>query len=136
MLQTGIALGISLVERRQPRNSNRASRDPDLLRGNANPAIAFAYKFAVEVGPIRSAVGPGAHVQPFDYNGPVECLVISRADNHQARLERSEEHTSELQSLMRISYAVFCLKKKIHNKKTHNIYNTLMNLNITLIIAH
>src|SRR3546814_3075233 len=29
-------------------------------------------------------------------------------------LLRSEEHTSELQSLMRISYAVFCLKKKIH----------------------
>src|SRR3546814_7745701 len=29
--------------------------------------------------------------------------------------ERSEEHTSELQSLMRISYAVFCLKKKINN---------------------
>src|SRR3546814_1725940 len=28
--------------------------------------------------------------------------------------ERSEEHTSELQSLMRISYAVFCLKKKTH----------------------
>src|SRR3546814_3419647 len=31
---------------------------------------------------------------------------------------RSEEHTSELQSLMRISYAVFCLKKKIKKKKT------------------
>src|SRR3546814_7406401 len=30
---------------------------------------------------------------------------------------RSEEHTSELQSLMRISYAVFCLKKKRHNRK-------------------
>src|SRR3546814_1808703 len=30
---------------------------------------------------------------------------------------RSEEHTSELQSLMRISYAVFCLKKKTHSKK-------------------
>src|SRR3546814_5320783 len=30
---------------------------------------------------------------------------------------RSEEHTSELQSLMRISYAVFCLKKKIYKKK-------------------
>src|SRR3546814_8755353 len=30
---------------------------------------------------------------------------------------RSEEHTSELQSLMRISYAVFCLKKKNSNKK-------------------
>src|SRR3546814_9775039 len=35
--------------------------------------------------------------------------------NFEALLERSEEHTSELQSLMRISYAVFCLKKK---KKT------------------
>src|SRR3546814_1904443 len=33
---------------------------------------------------------------------------------------RSEEHTSELQSLMRISYAVFCLKKKT-NKPTHKI---------------
>src|SRR3546814_4958173 len=32
-----------------------------------------------------------------------------------ARPYRSEEHTSELQSLMRISYAVFCLKKKKHN---------------------
>src|SRR3546814_4774876 len=36
---------------------------------------------------------------------------------------RSEEHTSELQSLMRISYAVFCLKKK--NNRTHDIkYHT------------
>src|SRR3546814_10648211 len=36
---------------------------------------------------------------------------------------RSEEHTSELQSLMRISYAVFCLKKKTpkHNKDQHSI---------------
>src|SRR3546814_4978450 len=36
---------------------------------------------------------------------------------------RSEEHTSELQSLMRISYAVFCLKKK-----THHIRDKLTNL--------
>src|SRR3546814_7923044 len=36
---------------------------------------------------------------------------------------RSEEHTSELQSLMRISYAVFCLKKKkITQHNTHHIY--------------
>src|SRR3546814_4942458 len=33
---------------------------------------------------------------------------------------RSEEHTSELQSLMRISYAVFCLKKKNIKKKVHS----------------
>src|SRR3546814_9743077 len=36
--------------------------------------------------------------------------------------KRSEEHTSELQSLMRISYAVFCLKKKNQTKTTHNKY--------------
>src|SRR3546814_7099722 len=38
-------------------------------------------------------------------------------------LRRSEEHTSELQSLMRISYAVFCLKKK-QSKKSIITYNT------------
>src|SRR3546814_17465063 len=37
---------------------------------------------------------------------------------------RSEEHTSELQSLMRISYAVFCLKKKKKKIKTKNINKT------------
>src|SRR3546814_2434864 len=38
---------------------------------------------------------------------------------------RSEEHTSELQSLMRISYAVFCLKKKKIKKKCETIENDL-----------
>src|SRR3546814_19396639 len=47
------------------------------------------------------------------------CLRVSSA-NH--RSTRSEEHTSELQSLMRISYAVFCLKKKKHNYKHQIIY--------------
>src|SRR3546814_7832281 len=37
--------------------------------------------------------------------------------------ERSEEHTSELQSLMRISYAVFCLKKKKNQEQTQNIHD-------------
>src|SRR3546814_5241947 len=51
----------------------------------------------------------------FGNSGQV-CLTLSRSYVHRslfdAVLERSEEHTSELQSLMRISYAVFCLKKK------------------------
>src|SRR3546814_1093074 len=43
---------------------------------------------------------------------------------HPSAKERSEEHTSELQSLMRISYAVFCLKKKRHQIINHtNIHN-------------
>src|SRR3546814_6605478 len=40
---------------------------------------------------------------------------------------RSEEHTSELQSLMRISYAVFCLKKKKKQQKTSNNYKDEFN---------
>src|SRR3546814_9444000 len=48
-------------------------------------------------------------------------------------VERSEEHTSELQSLMRISYAVFCLKKKkkIHTETTkeHRTITSMKNIN-------
>src|SRR3546814_4147158 len=46
---------------------------------------------------------------------------------------RSEEHTSELQSLMRISYAVFCLKKKKKSTKTDN--NSLQIVNSTTASA-
>src|SRR3546814_8617607 len=46
---------------------------------------------------------------------PVEKTLMGIAHS------RSEEHTSELQSLMRISYAVFCLKKKQTQTKTHNL---------------
>src|SRR3546814_10851997 len=44
----------------------------------------------------------------------------NNADHIEFYLERSEEHTSELQSLMRISYAVFCLKKKKQKKSITN----------------
>src|SRR3546814_12042109 len=46
-----------------------------------------------------------------DAGGPVRTAGPHRPARHAGR-RRSEEHTSELQSLMRISYAVFCLKKK------------------------
>src|SRR3546814_6107501 len=58
-----------------------------------------------------------------------------------APLARSEEHTSELQSLMRISYAVFCLKKKHKHTIKHNTFqieynayssNTIQKNNYTL----
>src|SRR3546814_1760419 len=44
--------------------------------------------------------------------------VVEGDEVGHAREQRSEEHTSELQSLMRISYAVFCFKKKINQKNT------------------
>src|SRR3546814_7086319 len=60
------------------------------------------------------------------------CCISSRPPRRctRAASARSEEHTSELQSLMRISYAVFCLKKKKkttspkhHKKSTHTLTN-------------
>src|SRR3546814_3164643 len=54
-------------------------------------------------------------------------LPVARHPDHRCRTERarvrarSEEHTSELQSLMRISYAVFCLKKKKKTRITHDL---------------
>src|SRR3546814_5239541 len=50
--------------------------------------------------------------------GLKQCASNSPSPAKREREARSEEHTSELQSLMRISYAVFCLKKK---KQTHKI---------------
>src|SRR3546814_7063191 len=57
----------------------------------------------------------------FEHSAPCSDLVPASEIGHPAQgAIRSEEHTSELQSLMRISYAVFCLKKKKHNKQIHN----------------
>src|SRR3546814_8471783 len=56
----------------------------------------------------------------FEWNGI--GLWISRSGYTGEAGFRSEEHTSELQSLMRISYAVFCLKKK--KKKSHTRIST------------
>src|SRR3546814_8149693 len=54
------------------------------------------------------------HVRHFPANRTTHGCVPACAAEHR----RSEEHTSELQSLMRISYAVFCLKKKTNTKHT------------------
>src|SRR3546814_3504659 len=55
----------------------------------------------------------------------IELRVGAAPDRYGRRVravERSEEQTSELQSLMRISYAVFCLKKKNRTRHTNRIY--------------
>src|SRR3546814_4841769 len=46
------------------------------------------------------------------YHGPGQAHGLCISVRPGVRVPRSEEHTSELQSLMRISYAVFCMKKK------------------------
>src|SRR3546814_19298983 len=60
----------------------------------------------------RQRTGRGGRPPAPGGEGPPRAAVVRRGRPPPCRRRRSEEHTSELQSLMRISYAVFCLKKK------------------------
>src|SRR3546814_8088538 len=74
----------------------------------------------------RGALGAAEAAQvQADVDRAVEAAELEPDHvDEQELLRRSEEHTSELQSLMRISYAVFCLKKKnTHKKKTFDTHN-------------
>src|SRR3546814_9564070 len=67
------------------------------------------------------------------------CRERSMAQNIYDRPDfRSEEHTSELQSLMRISYAVFCLKKKKNTQyhTTKNTYQARTETNINILLTY
>src|SRR3546814_7098428 len=81
-------------------------------------------------GPARSRQRDrAASRHPYDRSSARTKTVMSMTMHEDDDLARSEEHTSELQSLMRISYAVFCLKKKTNNNNTprpyiHNKHNT------------
>src|SRR3546814_7089553 len=72
-------------------------------------------------GRIAPGVDRSAHQR---HRGGLQGIILGGHGRHcrQHRHRRSEEHTSELQSLMRISYAVFCLKKKtkINSNKKYN----------------
>src|SRR3546814_1326181 len=91
-----------LTRRVAGRAAERGSRP---ARAGVGFAIGCASVFVAGVA-IRTAAGALGRAQPRCRHGGGGCPA------HIACCRRSEEHTSELQSLMRISYAVFCLKKK------------------------
>src|SRR3546814_4409632 len=74
-----------------------------------------AHGAAADLDPVGAPRQQPIIVQPQQVGGELVGhlgRIVSRGDHVAAAGVRSEEHTSELQSLMRISYAVFCLKKK------------------------
>src|SRR3546814_1545187 len=108
---------------RPERFAKAAASGADAIILDLEDSVSLANKEAA-----RSAVA--------DYlSGTREVITLVRVNPLDGR---SEEHTSELQSLMRISYAVFCLKKKKNNKKTSNILlhtyiqTTKNNISLTL----
>src|SRR3546814_7993780 len=120
---TDLYICVFLMIRRTP----RSKRTSTLF-----PYTALFRSVRASLTCVRVIHGRGRHShkqQPILKDAIQRWLCSRRLGRHvvaytSARL-RSEEHTSELQSLMRISYAAFCLKKK--NKKNINI--TINNIN-------
>src|SRR3546814_7545962 len=82
-----------------------------------------AWLRSADLGPVRFVDSPSDQrlvVEHGDEDDDIRQMcataLIGRVGD-----ERSEEHTSELQSLMRISYAVICLKKTIEHRKKHRM---------------
>src|SRR3546814_10641007 len=90
-------------------------QQPAFVKLDGCPAITdldhlprvFGLQKKLALIPARELVGPD-EIQVLAVLPPDHRIAAA----HLARKQRSEEHTSELQSLMRISYAVVCLKKK------------------------
>src|SRR3546814_9852093 len=96
--------------RRPPRSTRTDTRFPyttlfrsTVARKNAS-TLVDKFGGPTQIRAFLSAAWPGAQARL--------ALSQSLSQSCHMRASRSEEHTSELQSLMRISYAVFCLKKK------------------------
>src|SRR3546814_3214359 len=105
--------------RRPPRSTRTDTLFPYTTLFRSLPDRAEAQDVAAQAG------GHGHHRgddRPAR-TGQVAASVVPGGMDPQGLLHRSEEHTSELQSLMRISYAVFCLKKKKKNNHLHNYNN-------------
>src|SRR3546814_9225225 len=107
---------------RHVQRDNIAGLDPDPLRpGGEADRPRFPAVDNVVSGKLASLnrtrfAGEALHQLIGDFLGPPSAV--------RRHIIRSEEHTSELQSLMRISYAVFCLKKKKTIHKHTQQYNT------------
>src|SRR3546814_4451152 len=93
-------------------------RNADLLVSHLSPGSAEDLEYAMATSRATGVIFIGQSSLHHAFN------ALAKRDNR----FRSEEHTSELQSLMRISYAVFCLKKKI-TVINYNPYKTHTQLN-------
>src|SRR3546814_8969001 len=104
--------------RRPPRSTRTDTLFPytTLFRSDEDQAGVVQHLTAFEAG--RQAAQAGVASLLLTHLAPG-----SDADARVADAARSEEHTSELQSLMRISYAVFCLKKKKPQKTWRSRFN-------------
>src|SRR3546814_10456009 len=105
--------------RRQPRFTRPDTfvPSPTLFRSPPEPAWRFHPVAGPAAAPASDSCADVEHWSgeaAWSRQGRADIVALGEAAPHhlQVRQRRSEEHTSELQSLMRISYAVFCLQNK------------------------
>src|SRR3546814_5227748 len=111
------SMDIFLRIRRPPRSTRTDTPFPYTTLFRSVEIQVVAGRGAEDRHLVERGVGAGGNLlltarQPVDQQHGEEVLALGLQLAQQAEVGRSEEHTSELQSLMRISYAVFCLKKK------------------------
>src|SRR3546814_2112225 len=105
------------IGRRQP--DDFTTRQQARPRALHVPYKSFGRLAAIQANPLQSSMlREKAREVVGDFTG-ADDAAIEAAGSLAGGEHRSEEHTSELQSLMRISYAVFCLKKKNTNDQQH-----------------
>src|SRR3546814_8848568 len=99
---------------RPPRSTRTDTLFPyaTLFRSHAGPERSHRTRARHSAEALQ--VRRGQHTRTASRTEPRSNSTIGALPRHASQPSRSGEHTSELQSLMRISYAVFCLKKKKH----------------------
>src|SRR3546814_6373015 len=95
------------------------NRQPVCEVGDDGRPVPLFYELFTSIVALRQTLMPGQNLYSdrwlFQYlTGKLDLRMLAWLTRN-----RSEEHTSKLQSLMRISYAVFCLKKKKKNPEKH-----------------
>src|SRR3546814_7899570 len=102
-----------LMIRRPPRATRTDTLFPYTTLFRSDPLGRLGYLQSMSFRACRLVVDMGLHAKRWTRDHAIQ---------------RSEEHTSELQSLMRISYAVFCLKKKKTTQEKHIKYKPHTNI--------
>src|SRR3546814_8069057 len=110
--------------RRPPRATRTDTRFPYTTPIRSSNRKSAAGGFGRERRGCKVAVSV-AQAEPFNRNGRATREIRRNLPGRTEGLgRRSEEHTSELQSLMRLSYAVFCLKKKTNIRRSPHLYRS------------
>src|SRR3546814_4868450 len=122
------------MRRRPPRSTRTDTLFPytTLVRSVTTPSLALDPRVKPEGdewGGRRAPCEGSSPVPPYSVCGSGPTLRAKEAPLH----PRSEEHTSALQSLMRNSYAVFCLKKKRKHKEKLNTNHTTPHTSLNTI---